>query len=323
MRILIAVCMQYATDSMNVNWRNVFEIKEALEQRKHNVEYVSIIAQSDGSKHKSMMEKKLNQAMSIKWDHILVVYSSWYVHLDAAKKIRENNPQAKVGFFTTDYEINRHEAFNPYHYVISNFVEDYYDGKKKFYDSYLFTNANSLIYEGRNKPVQKKYDCIYYGRYRGDRVNSFKKYFNKKMHISTTAKNVNKFKLQCGFDVKFIDAISWVKGKETLNLYKSFLYIEDETTHKYFNNLANRFYEGLTCNSFPFVDIDCSETFRKSGYPLADWMIVNSKESLEQAIEDMKIKDYINEPIFDLWDELARAEKKKTLNEICSFMEGV
>lgn len=318
MRVLMPVCMQYAEDTMNVVWRNVFVIQDKLKSLGHDVEWVSVISQNDGKKYKRQNEGKLNRFVKQKWDVILVHYSSWYVHIDAARAIIASNPQARVGWMTTDYEINRHEAFNPYHFVISNFDESYYSGSKKFYQDYMMCNLNTLIYSGLNNKTDKKYDCIYYGRYREDRSDYFKKYLTGYISISTSKKNVKKFKIIGCKSNLWSDRICWESGRETLNLFRSYLYIEDKTTHQYFNNLANRFYEGLMCRSIPLVDVNCVPTFVKSGYELPSELIVHSDSDIQDKV--MMIKNGNYDHLLDKWDDMAKREKSNTVDKVVDFI---
>ena len=100
-------------------------------------------------------------------------------------------------------------------------------------------------------------------------------------------KNMKKFKHN-GCNPKFTKPLQWIENKETLNLFRYSLYIEDEYTHKVFNNLGNRFYEALMCRVVQFFDCNCKGTITRSGLNLDPFFYVGSRDEL---LEKIKICD--------------------------------
>jgi hypothetical protein len=146
--------------------------------------------------------------------------------------------------------------------TIQNFTEDikefgqYCKGKH-------FVNINLLVAREANKAIAKKYDCVYYSRWRPDRAKYLKEYLQKQIYFSSDNKNFKQHKhIRC--NPKYIKKLTWREGSEELNLFKYSLYLEDAFTHTSFNNLANRWYEAGFCNNVVFFDVNCWNTIRKS-----------------------------------------------------------
>jgi len=126
-----------------------------------------------------------------------------------------------------------------------------------------FVNINLLIAKEPNEPVQKKYDCVYYSRWRPDRSKYLKEYLQGDIYFSSDAKNFKQHK-HIGCNPKYIAKLDWTQKKETLNLFRYSLYIEDKFTHTCFNNLANRYYEAVMCNNVVFFDANTENTILNS-----------------------------------------------------------
>lgn len=172
--------------------------------------------------------------------------------------------------------------------VIQNYEGKTRMGLKHLQDNVYELNLNLLIAKPANDIIQKKYDCIYYGRWREDRADYFRKYIQGGLYLSTSKKNMKKYK-HAGCNPRYLDTISWKDKQETLNLFRYSLYIEDKYTHKVFNNLANRWYEAGFCNNVVFFDENCWNTILKSEIgqfeeQIRDY-IVTDYDSLQKKIE--------------------------------------
>ena len=208
----------------------------------------------------------------VKYDIVLFSYASAGADFSRVEELLNHpyNKGCKVGWITNEFELFANGFVKDrMTFMITNFEEH---GIKKAHrhDQLLTTNLNTLIYRGRNPVIDKKYDMVYYGTYRKYREAYFQKYFKGGMIFSTTKKNWKKF-IDLDIDCQITDKLSWVDGRETLNLFKSSLYIEDTKTHNCFNYMANRFYEAVQCNTALFFDKSCINTINKDRYPVDDY----------------------------------------------------
>jgi len=214
------------------------------------------------------------------YDVFIFGFGSPFTEINLTKEFCLKSKNASYYFLSGEYE---QQTSQPLYYlnVKYNVIKNYETlgklaGKKDRINKVFDININLLVAKQPNQLIAKKYDCIYYGRWRDDRADYFKKYIQGGLYLSTSTKNMKKFK-HAGCNPKYLDTISWSDRKETLNLFRYSLYIEDKYTHNVFNNLANRWYEAGFCNVVVFFDINCWNTIRKS----------------ELAYFEEQIKDYI------------------------------
>jgi hypothetical protein len=229
-----------------VNFRNFVILKNILECE-------LLVSYSDLKKNRNT-----------KYDVVILGFGGQSSEIDLTKEIINNSN--KVFFMSGEYEQTTNRALD---YTQKDFtVIRNYTGKNKIshktrqQNDYIL-NINLLVAKHPNQLTVKKYDCIYYGRWREDRKEYFLKYIQGGLYLSTSTKNMKKFK-HIGCNPKYLDTINWTDKKETLNLFRYSLYIEDKFTHNVFNNLANRWYEAGFCNNVMFFDINCKNTIKKS-----------------------------------------------------------
>ena len=231
-------------------------------------------------------ENEYNKHLETKFDAILIFYANYYSPVKQMKQIAENNKYAKYYFIANEYTITPAYTFlqDKDLTLINNWEEE----------GEIMLNLNLLFSKKPNEVKDKPYNCVYYGTFRTDRAEYCKEYFKEDLYLSTTSKNFKKYK-HIGCSAKLIKKLSWEENKETLNLFKYQLYIEDKHTHKVFNNLANRYYEAGFCNNVVFFDVNCRNTINKSelGYykDLVEFYIVESYEDLQNKIKECN-KDF-------------------------------
>lgn len=248
------------------------------------------------------------------YDVIILTYCNRYTDYETLKKIIRSNQKRFI--LVTEYE-GVHDPFakfNP-HTRICNYM----GGQN-------FLNTNLLIAKEPNKIINKKYDCIYYSRYRADRMKYCKEYLQGDIYLSTHPKNHKHF-FHAGCKPKLIKHIDWTPHKETLNLFRYSLYIEDVYTHSVFNNLANRWYESGFCNNVVFFDVNCWNTIRKSEIAEYEkeikYYIVTDYNSLQNKINECN-KDYaFHLKIQKSWRKNELQERKKMINELKNIIYDI
>lgn len=231
------------------------------------------------------VESDFLKALKKSYDVLILGYASGYAPFTLIRKLVDNNLNARKIVLSNEYNIVPSiGGFNPYD-LIANY--DKIKSKGNTIKKFFHLNLNLLFARVPNPLTQKKYDCIYYGTFRVNRSKYFKEYLQNDLYLSTSDKNFKKYK-HVGANPKWIKKLSWEQKKETLNHFKYSLYIEDEYTHKVFNNLANRWYEAGFCNNVVFFDVNCWNTIRKS----------------ELAEYENEIKNYIVTDKFDLQEKI-------------------
>lgn len=254
------------------------------------------------------------------YDVILFSYAGMgcdYSNIDEVINAQKN---CRIGWVTNEFELFANEYVKQkMDFIITNF-EAHGIKKAHKYKDHLMVNLNTLIFEGVNEYCEKKYDFCYYGTYRKYRELYFKKYFKSDFILSTTKKNFKKF-MDLGVDCNITDKFNVISGQETLNLFKSALYIEDTKTHDCFNFMANRFYESLQCNTALFFDKSCINTINKDVYEIDDYFIIDSYSELVEKTANLDMNKLTEHTYTNA--KIAKREKDAAAKKINIFLDGV
>ena len=234
MKILVFSCQVGSrTASMNVATRNAVEIADLLGADRMVWHTDRVTTPSSG------------------YDAIIVPYFNQYTNFPLLRTFLTDT-QARVVLRTEYEQVNIGSFFEPW-IDIANFDRE---GQPN-------VNLNLLVSRPPNKAIRKTHGVVYYGRMREDRVSALAKYCSHLDFISTSAKNIKKWRA-AGISAKFTDSLSWEHGREALNAFRYSLYAEDTYTNAVFNNLANRWYEAGVCNAVVLFDRACLNTISKS-----------------------------------------------------------
>lgn len=246
------------------------------------------------------------------YDIIICGFGSTSCEREHSTDFLVRNKGAKVYWLVGEYE---QSTFAPLFYskrkfeVIKNFEHPL---RNKMCLGQHFLNINTLLARTQNRAVPKQRDAVYYGRWRPDRLKYFQQYLDSSMHLSTHSKNIKMFHHN-GCNPKLIKPMGWKPGRETLNLFRVSLYIEDVFTHNHYNCLANRFYEALFCNAVPLFDKSCANTLERSGLDGWEWHVVENAEDVRSkagAIDEEVTKR------LERWNAKALEERASVLKQI-------
>ena len=289
--------------NIDAHARNAFAIRDYLNNETDH--YCRILARSVEVRD-----------WSEQWDVILICYASFYADVKMMQRVIENQKKLRLGWITNEYNLGMNSSFvKATQFFIRNFTLPTSAPQD------LYVNLNALKADKRRVPMEKKFPAIYYGTFRPGRVDYFKKYLQKGMVISTSPKNLIKYR-DAGCDCKYIGKLNWTRGKETLNLFSASLYIEDKKSHTMDCFLADRFYESLYCNTAMFFDSSCKAAIeRNPDYHIDDFWVVNShRELMEKAkeIPPALLEQHLAENTL-----VALQDKLKVQKQIQDFLEGL
>ena len=254
----------------------------------------------------------VNDDIKSDYDVIVFTHASHYAFTDY--KWLEQSPNAKLYYITNEYNLGEPRTLwmaaktGRKYTVIANHEGKISKVVRKYTSDWLITNLNVLIYNPITNIIGNPNGCIYYGSFRKDRSDYFKKYLNENILLSTHSKNISKFR-DAGATSEIIKRIDW--SKDGIADYEFSLYIEDVRNHENYNHLANRFYEALNYNVTPLFGKECQKTIDLSGYPINNYYVINSSNEIEG-------KSGLRSP--DEWYIKAKEEKQSVLQHLTEIL---
>jgi hypothetical protein len=222
------------------------------------------------------------------YDIIICGFGSLTTEIDYSTRFLITNKTARLFWLVGEYE---QRTFQPLFYskrpysVIKNFEHQM---KGTMIVEQHFVNINLLLAKHPLHPQKAinnhKYGIVYYGRWRPDRAQYFKEYLQKGIYISTSVKNMKKFK-GYGVGAIYCKPMTWDNNRETLRLFRGSLYLEDVFTHTHYNCPANRFYESLFCGSIVIPQIESRNTWERYGIDMTRRFVSDLAELQSKMIE--------------------------------------
>ena len=259
-----------------------------------------------------------------RYDVIFCGFGSTSTEKEQSVDFLNRNPQSKLFWLVGEYE---QSTFAPLFYcgrkfdVLKNFEHQMKNSK---IENQHFVNLNALLMQ-ESPDVdqclsQKKYNAVYYGRWREDRGAYFKKYLKGNIYLSTSSKNMKFFK-HVGASPLWGKPMTWQHGAETLRLFRASIYLEDVFTHTHYNCLANRYYEALFCGVSVIAQKEASKTFERAGVNLEGCFFETHKEMMS-LIERHNDNNFLKERLVKQqhFAEIAKQEKIEVLHQISKII---
>jgi hypothetical protein len=293
-------------------------------------------------------ETEIENTLKKSYSHIVCCYASGYMMYKKYFKILEKNKNADIFWLVNDHKVHDSpllrmwiEKYQIKYDMISNNNRNAYDlgvlnyilsGKKinEWIENWYVLNLNCLIFDistkrrvKKNLFQESKEDCIYYGTYRQDRILDMLDYNSFDYCISTSKKNVSKYK-QSGVLARYIKKLDWQIGNETLYNFKYSIYFEDSHTHTNYAFMGNRYYECIMLDVLVFFDYRCRQTIEKSGYRISEFCIVKNGEDLRNKISLLESNRLEYEQLINLQRsnyELILKEKEFVLRSLKNIFE--
>ena len=251
-------------------------------------------------------------------DNVIVAYGAFYADFQALTRLLDRYEDKRFFYLVNEYgllpngDVYRYLIKHNYE-MLANYVKEC-NGASHYHDFHV-VNFNVSAHRGlKTIPFDKRpFDLIYWGRYRPDRVDYFKRYLHN-CTVSSAKKNQINFE-QLGQKIKIVDVVNFDENS-ILNQYKFSIYIEDVYTHNHFNHLADRFYESVDFGMIPLFDVNARKNVELSGYKVPDYYFVENYEQLTKKMEEIKKSPNKHFEFRNQLAEQIKQEKTKVLKKI-------
>lgn len=265
----------------------------------------------------------VNDDIKSDYDVIIFNHASHYSFVDYAWL--EKSPNARLFHITNEYNLGEPRALwmavkaGRKYDVIANHPHEPSKIVMKYVNNWNIVNLNALIYEEKTFDEVDRSGVVYHGSFRKDRIPYFAKYLKDGVTVSTHKKNIEKFTNE-GVTANFVDRIKW--SGDGMRKYSTSIYIEDQTTHKYYNHLANRFYESISWGVVPIFSEESSGTILESGYNVPKPLIVDSHEKLIKLNQSIEQSKEFRDVVLNRFKTKAAEERVSVLDKIKTIING-
>ena len=260
-----------------------------------------------------------------KVDNIIVAYGAFYADFQALTRLLDRYKDKRFFYLVNEYgllpngDVYRYLIKHNYE-ILANYTEDCKGAAH--YHKFHIINFNVSAFRDLPKliPFEKRpNDLIYWGRFRPDRVDYFKKYLHN-CTVSSAKKNQINFE-QLGQNIKITDVVNF-DTNSILNQFKFSIYIEDFYTHEHFNHLADRFYESVDFGLIPLFDINTKRSVQLSGYKVPEYYFVKDKEELQKKIKEISSSPEKHLKFLNELAEQIKNEKAKVLDKVSTILNS-
>jgi len=232
------------------------------------------------------------------------------------------NPNARIFHLTNDYLVGgtalyiAARALGKTVHVIANHPRHLSQSGMAFVEAWTELNLNTLVYEAdRTRPSEMPTGegCVYYGAYRPEREDMFRKYLTGHVTLALMPAMRPYFD-EAGVPGPRSDQVDW----RTTGLYPwhASLYIWNVAANGHYRFLTNRFYEALGYEVWPIFTEETRWIFSQSGYYIPPALVVHHPDEILQATA------YDDADVMATWRAQAQGEQQRIVAQMRDIIRG-